>query len=54
MGIQGLHKELKSITRRCNISEYRGKKVAIDAYVWLHKGTYCCAAELCQNIATDK
>jgi 5'-3' exonuclease len=54
MGIQGLHKELKSITRKCSIAEYKNKKVAIDAYVWLHKGTYCCAADLCQNIETDK
>ncbi|GMH41851.1 hypothetical protein BSKO_09761 [Bryopsis sp. KO-2023] len=54
MGINGLLPVLKSITRKTHVSEYRGERVAIDAYSWLHKGAFGCAFELGQNIPTDK
>ena len=54
MGITGLLPTLQSITTNKNISEYAGQTVAVDAYVWLHKGAYCCSKELCENIPTDK
>jgi exonuclease-1 len=54
MGIQGLLPKLKSITNKKHIQEYKGQRVAIDGYVWLHRGAYCCCAELCQGIKTDK
>jgi exonuclease 1 len=54
MGIQGLLPKLKSIVEKKNIKEYSNKKVAIDAYVWLHRGVLSCCQELVQQIPTDK
>jgi exonuclease 1 len=54
MGITGLLPLLSSITNEVNIKNYSGKTVAIDGYCWLHRGSYSCSFELCQNIPTDK
>ncbi|KAK9813956.1 hypothetical protein WJX73_006770 [Symbiochloris irregularis] len=54
MGIQGLLPVLKSITDKVHIGKYAGKRVAVDAYCWLHKGAYCCSKELCENRSPDK
>lgn len=54
MGIQGLLPVLKSITRPLHVSAFRGKRVAVDAYCWLHRGAYTCSRELCEGIPTDK
>ena len=37
-----------------HVSEYRGHRVAVDAYCWLHRGAYSCSAELCEGQATDR
>jgi exonuclease-1 len=47
MGIQGLLQALKPAAETCHIREYRGRVVGVDAYVWLHRGAYGCAYELC-------
>jgi exonuclease 1 len=54
MGIPGLLPALKSITTTVHINTYAGKKVAVDAYSWLHKGAYSCSKELCEGGPTDK
>jgi exonuclease 1 len=54
MGIPGLLRVVKSIVRPIHVKAYAGKKVAIDAYSWLHRGTYSCAKELCLGTPTDK
>ncbi len=54
MGIQGLLPNVKSICRKSHIKAFANQKVAVDAYVWLHRGAYSCSAELCQNIKTDR
>lgn len=54
MGIKGLLPQLRNIIERKHVSQYAGHKVAIDTYSWLHKGTYCCALELCTGAPTDK
>lgn len=46
MGITGLLPFLKSIQRDVHVSSFKGKKVAVDAYCWLHKGAYSCAMQL--------
>jgi len=33
---------------------YGGKTVCVDAYVWLHRGAYACARELCEGVPTRK
>ena len=54
MGIQGLLPCLRSVTRPIDVSEYRGQSVAVDSYVWLHRGLITCARELCEGVPTDK
>ena len=54
MGITRLLPCLKSIMRGIRLDELRGRRVAVDAYIWLHKAAYGCATEICQNIPTDK
>ena len=46
MGIQGLLPALAPITFDYHVSSLRGKRVAVDAYVWLHRGTYSQAQTL--------
>ena len=46
MGITGLLPFLKEAQRAVNVNSFRGKKVAVDAYCWLHKGSYSCAMQL--------
>ena len=36
------------------MSEFRGKRVAVDGYGWLHKGAYTCSTDLCLKRPTDK
>lgn len=54
MGIDGLLPLLKNVTRNVSVSALSGKRVAVDGYCWLHKGTYACSQELCTGVATDK
>jgi exonuclease 1 len=54
MGIKELLPLLKPVTQQLHISEYRGQKVAVDGYSWLHKGVYACARELCLRQPTTK
>ncbi|KAI5121955.1 hypothetical protein M0805_002026 [Coniferiporia weirii] len=54
MGIQGLLPILKPIQRHKHLSEFTGQTLAVDAYVWLHRGAYACAAELVQGRPTRK
>jgi exonuclease 1 len=54
MGIQGLLPSVKGHIRESNISEFAGRRVAIDGYAWLHKAVYGCAMDLCRGIETTK
>ncbi|THH32635.1 hypothetical protein EUX98_g1564 [Antrodiella citrinella] len=39
---------------RRELSEYSGQTIAVDAYVWLHRGTYSCATELATGKRTTR
>eukprot|EP00892_Ulva_mutabilis_P007615 jgi/Ulvmu1/5225/UM022_0018.1 len=54
MGISGLLPLLKDITHKAHIKQFQGKRAAVDGYVWLYKGSYCCPEELCEGRPTDK
>ncbi|KAJ9093432.1 hypothetical protein QFC21_006463 [Naganishia friedmannii] len=54
MGISGLLPLLKEIQVQRNISEFKGQTLAVDAYVWLHKGAFGCAEDLVKGIPTTK
>lgn len=46
MGIPGLLPFLEGAKRQAHVSEFRGERVAVDGYVWLHRGARRCATEL--------
>ncbi|KAI4350997.1 hypothetical protein L6164_005391 [Bauhinia variegata] len=54
MGIKDLLKFMKPYIEPVHIKIYAGKRVAIDAYSWLHKGAYSCSMELCLNSDGEK
>lgn len=54
MGIQGLHSHLKSISNDKHVREFRGKRMGIDMYVWLHNSISSCAELLAHNKPTDR
>ncbi|KAI0947714.1 hypothetical protein AcW1_009409 [Taiwanofungus camphoratus] len=54
MGISGLLPLLKDIQVNRPLSDFAGQTLAVDAYVWLHKGTYGCAPELATGRKTTK
>ena len=53
MGIKGLLQILSSITDTCHVKEYRGLRVAVDGYGWMHKAIYSCSRELALGIETE-
>ncbi|KAL4079493.1 PIN domain-like protein [Scleroderma citrinum] len=52
MGISGLLTTLKSIQVTRHLSDFAGQTLAVDAYVWLHRGIYTCATELATGKST--
>lgn len=54
MGITGLLPVLKPIQKQKHLSEFAGQTLAVDAYVWLHRGAYACAVELATNKPTKR
>ena len=50
MGIQGLLKALDPITTDRSLSELTGLRVAVDGYVWLHRGAFFGAAEIAKGL----
>ncbi|KAK6498568.1 Rad2 nuclease, variant 2 [Arthrobotrys musiformis] len=54
MGINGLLPFLKSIQQPTHIKKWKGQKVAVDAYGWLHRGTISCAVDLALEKPTTR
>ncbi|KAG2154183.1 PIN domain-like protein [Suillus bovinus] len=54
MGISGLLPLLKSIQVHRHLSDFAGQTLAVDAYVWLHRGVYACATEIATGKHTTK
>ncbi|KAJ8103006.1 hypothetical protein POJ06DRAFT_60863 [Lipomyces tetrasporus] len=54
MGISGLLPMLKSIQQPAHVKEFAGQVIAVDAYVWLHRGAIACAADLAFGNHTRK
>ena len=49
MGISNLLKILESIQTSRHLSYYKGKKVAVDGYCWLHKSIYLLTEQIFHN-----
>ncbi|UOH81722.1 hypothetical protein LQV05_004402 [Cryptococcus neoformans] len=54
MGISGLLPLLKEVSVHGHISEFKGKKLAVDGYVWLHRGAFGCAEDLVKGKKSTK
>lgn len=54
MGITGLLGFLKDIQRPCHVKTFANQTLGVDGYVWLHRGTYTCAQELCLGQPTTR
>lgn len=54
MGISGLLPLLKPIQTNKHLSEFSGQRLAVDAYVWLHRGVYACAMEVATGKKTTR
>lgn len=54
MGIQGLLPFFKDIHNHTNLSQFAGKTLGVDGYVWLHRGAYACATEVVLGRPTTK
>lgn len=54
MGIQGLLPLLKPIQTQTHISCFKGQRLAVDGFAWLHKAAHTCAEELALNKPTDR
>lgn len=52
MGVAGLLPVLKPASETGSLEKYRGKKVAIDTYSWLHKAVFCCADKIVMDMPT--
>lgn len=53
MGINGLIPFLGNASKKCHIAEFRGCTAVVDAYCWLHKGTFGCAEKLFRGENTN-
>jgi hypothetical protein len=49
MGIQGLIPFVRKHHETIHISKFKGHVVAVDGYVWLHRGAFSCALDLLTN-----
>jgi exonuclease-1 len=54
MGIPGLLPLLSPVSRRVPLSDFSGKRVAIDGFVWLHRASFSCAPDLVKDPSTDR
>lgn len=54
MGVTGLLPFISSTFTDCHLSHLRGKRAAVDASCWLHRGAHACAADLAQGVATNR
>lgn len=52
--LAGLLPLLKSIQRNTELKGFSGKTLGVDAYGWLHRAAYSCAAELGQGKLTTR
>ncbi|MES1912217.1 MAG: hypothetical protein MHM6MM_004529 [Cercozoa sp. M6MM] len=49
MGVPGLLQLLKGCTHQVHLAQLRGRVIAVDGYVWLHRSVRHCAKELCEG-----
>lgn len=55
MGVTGLLKALRPITRPVHISQFAGEYIAVDASCWLHRSAHTCASQLAlEHASCDK
>ena len=53
MGVTGFSALLKHAAVPTPLTQFAGKRLAVDGNVWLHRGTYSCALQLVSGEATS-
>eukprot|EP01062_Namystynia_karyoxenos_P075630 TRINITY_DN7317_c0_g2_i1.p1 TRINITY_DN7317_c0_g2~~TRINITY_DN7317_c0_g2_i1.p1 ORF type:complete len:798 (+),score=266.06 TRINITY_DN7317_c0_g2_i1:81-2474(+) len=54
MGIQGLLSALRGAAQPASVDRFKGQRVGVDAYCWIHKAAHQCAYELAVGVPTAK
>lgn len=54
MGVQNLLPLLSPISKQVHLSDFAGKRIAIDGFVWLHRASFRCPKDLVNDPGTDK
>ena len=54
MGVQNLLPLVGPVAQRVPLSTFKGKRIAIDGFVWLHRCAFCCSREICQDPGTER
>jgi 5'-3' exonuclease len=54
MGIKGLWKELAPICSAGHVSQFKGQRVAVDGYCWLHRAAIASTIALCTGQPCEK
>lgn len=54
MGVQNLLPLLTPISQQVPLSDFSGKRIAIDGFVWLHRASFRCAKDLVNDPGTPK
>ena len=54
MGIKGLWKELEGCAQQTTLAEFRGLRIGIDAFGWLHRAALPSAMNLAAGVPCDK
>lgn len=54
MGVQNLLPLVSPVAQKLPLTAFRGKRVAIDGFVWLHRGSFGCAREICKDPGSER
>jgi hypothetical protein len=54
MGVQNLLPLVSPVSHLVPLPTFRGKRMGVDGFVWLHRAGFSCAPDLVKNPGTDR
>ena len=54
MGVQNLLPLLAPVSKTISLFDFKGKRMAIDGFVWLHKASFRCAKDIVHDPGSEK
>ena len=54
MGVQNLLPLLAPVSKTVSLFDFKGKRMAIDGFVWLHKASFRCAKDIVHDPGSEK